>query len=314
MTFNPYAPPVEGPLGPAALPPAGAPQDWGASEVIGLGWERMKADWPTLIFAPMVGQMLAGIPGQIPQVLAQPAMTGDVSVVAVVIVTLIAGLLGIAAGAFVAVGVTRIYLSAARGRTANFADIFSGWDRFGHMLATQFLVGLIVIAGFICFIVPGIIAMLGLSFAQYFVVDRRMSPVEAIAASWEVTKGHKLSLFGFGFLAIGVIFIGLLACCIGVMPASATLGVATAIIYTRLSGTMGDGGGAFGGFSPPPAGAGPGAEPPGGWGMGGGGYGPPPGGGYGLPPGGGYGPPPGGGYGPPPGGGYGPPPGGGWGR
>jgi hypothetical protein len=304
MNFNPYAPPAADPLGPAALPPTGAAQDWGASEVIGLGWERMKADWPTLIFAPMVGQMIAGIPGQIPQVLAQPAMTGDVSVTAVVIVSVIAVLIGIAAGAFVAVGVTRIYLSAARGRAANFADIFSGWDRFGHMLATQLLVGLIVTAGLICFFVPGIIAALGLSLAQYFVVDRRMSPVEAISASWEATKGHKLSLLGFYLLGIGVVFIGLLVCCIGVMPASATLGVATAIIYTRLSGTTGDGGGAFGGFSPPPAGAGPGAEPPGGWGMGGG-YGASPGGGYGASSGGGYGASSGGGYGAPPGGGWG---------
>jgi hypothetical protein len=276
----------------------------------------MKADWPTLIFAPMVGQMIAGVPGQLPQVMLEPALKGDANIPLVVILTSIAALASIAAGAFISIGVTRIYLSAARGRQANFADLFSGMDRFVAVLLTQLLVGLIVLAGMLLLIVPGIIAAIGLQYATYFAIDRRMGPVEAVTASWEATNGHKLGLFGFGFLAIGVVFLGTLACCIGWFPATATVGVAHAIIFTRLSGTAGDGGGPFAGFSPPPAGAGPGGAPPGGWGVGPGGSWGGPGGGYGGPggygvPGGGWGSP--GGMTPPPGG-YGPPPGGGWGR
>ena len=135
--------------------------------------------------------------------------------------------------------------------------------------------------GMVFLVVPGVILALGLGLYPYFIVDRNMGPVEALKASWDATTGHKANLFVLGFYSFGVMLLGVAACCIGIMPAVAVMSVAQAIVFTRLTGTVGQ----------PPAGSPPG-YPPSAYGAPPGAYGPPPGA-YGPPPG-GYG----GGYGP----------------
>jgi hypothetical protein len=180
---------------------------------------------------------------------------------------------------------------------------------------------LAIAIGFLLLIIPGIIVALGLSYATYFVADAGLGPIEALKASWAATNGSKGKLFLFGIVAFFIALAGVIACCIGIIPAVTLTMLAQAMIYVRLSGRGTTSGGfdpyaGGGGFAPQ---GGYGAPPQGGYGgpPAGGGYGgPPAGGGYGGPPaGGGYGGPPqgGGGYGGPPqgGGGYGPPGGGG---
>ena len=164
--------------------------------------------------------------------------------------------------------------------------------------------------------IPVIVISLGLSMAEFYVVDQGMGPVQALKASWSVTSGQKGKIFLLGLISVGVILLGYLACCIGVFAAMPTIQVANAMVYCALSGTIGYnafqqygggyGGPPGGGYGGPPTGGGYGGPPAGG------GYGgPPAGGGYGGPPGGYGGPPAGGGYGgPPAGGGYGGPGGG----
>jgi hypothetical protein len=195
--------------------------------------------------------------------------------------------------------------------------MFAGGSRFLPLLGGLFLSMLIAMPAFAMLIIPGIIVSLGLSFAQFYIVDQNMGPIDALKASWEATKGHKLQLFLFGLVAILMMIGGYLACCIGAFVALPLVMIAWATIYTRISGTAGTG---FPGEMQPPQGpyggggyGPPGGGPPGYGGPPGGGYGGPPGGGYGGPPSGGFGAPPGGGYGGPPGGGYGGPPGGGYG-
>ncbi len=297
MTFNPYAPPTD-PSNFVPPPQAGGgPIPWEPGEVLSAAWEIVKVHWPVLIFAPFVGQLIAGVPGQVINGIG--AASGDQNVQ--IGMNLVGTLIGLVAGAFFNVGITRVFLSAARGEQPRFGDIFSGGNRFLALLGAQFLVGLCVIVGFLLLIIPGIYAALALSQTNYYVVDKNMGPIEAMQASWRATEGQKGNIFLFGLLSMLVILGGLLACCVGVFPAGAVVGLGAAIVYTRISGSTGSsqfqsyGGPPGGGWQGPPGGYGPGA-----------GYGPP-GAGYG-PPGGGYGPP-GGGYGPP-GGGYGPPGGG----
>ena len=73
VTFNPYAPPDDSQQnadeGSDAI--AGPAQEWTIEEVLRLGWDRVKADWPVLVFAPLlamgVGQVMGMGGGQIVQ-------------------------------------------------------------------------------------------------------------------------------------------------------------------------------------------------------------------------------------------------------
>jgi uncharacterized membrane protein len=175
--------------------------------------------------------------------------------------------------------------------------LFSGGGHFLSLLVVVVITLLAAALGGLLLIVPGVILYLGLVFAQFYVVDQNMGPIDALKASWEVTKGQRGQLFVFS-LAAGLLAIaGYVAWCIGAFATIPLAMVAVATVYTRLSGTA---------YRSPdnmqrPPGGGYG---PGGYGLPGGGYGPP-GGGYG-PPAGSYSGPPG--YGPPPGGGFDGPP------
>lgn len=280
MAFNPYAPPADnfGPP-PGALPSGSGPVGWEAGEVMGQAWEIFKRQWVTFFFGPLIAMFAAGIPGQIiNQVVATSTSDMDVIIAAGVI----SGLINLVVQTYMYAGLYKMCLGAARNGMPQLGELFQGGSRFLALLGATLLMNLLIIVGFICLIIPGIIVAYGLSMTPYFVIDQGLGPVEAIKASWNATDGHKGKLFVYSLLSMLVMFAGLLCCCIGMYGAIGVVFLGNAIIYTRLTGTMGhDTFNPYGGFGGPPA------------------YGPP---GYG--PQGGYGPPPGYG-GPPPGGGYG---------
>jgi hypothetical protein len=271
-----------------------------------------KPAWATLVFSFLLGSFIAAIPGQIPQVLLQTGAM-DAGDTAYSIIALVCMLLNLLLNAFFQVGLIRIGLAAARGQAPQFGDLFSGGSRLFPLLGALILTGIGVFFGFVLLIVPGVILGLGLSLTNYYVVDQKMGPIDAMKASWAATTGSKGKIFLFGLVTMLLMIGGYLACCVGICVALPVAMLGFATIYLRLSGGMGGPSvyGPPGGYAPP---AGYGAPPAGGFGAPpGGGYGPP-----GAPPGGGgYGPPGGGGgYGgggpPPGGGGYGPPPGAGY--
>jgi uncharacterized membrane protein len=328
-------------------PHPGSPaQAWAVGEVIGIGWNAFKANWATLIFAPMV----AGVIAYVPLALCMGIGSAINDQTVTPILMLLGELLFFVAFAFFMPGILRLALAAGRGQPVAFGMVFKGGDRFIACLGAMFLVALATDIGIMLCIVPGVILGLGLSLTMWLVVDQNMGVIDAMKKSWELTKGQKGAIFVFQLAATGVMLLGELACGVGMLVAMPIIMVASAVVYMRIAGAgapamaapmgampqqMGMGmpapagygappaGGFGGGYGPqgggaPPAGGGYGGPPGGGMPPGGGGgYGPP---GGGMPPGGGgYGPPgggmpPGGGYGPPGGGGYGPPGGGGYGR
>lgn len=295
---------------------------------MGRAWEIFKTQWATLLFAPLLATIPASVVGQITNKIFfneqdvermardMDRRGGDPNdMFNQIFQQMLPGImintvLNIFITAFFQVGLLKIFLQAARGQFCQFGELIQGGPRFLAMVGVLLLKQLIIMVGLILFIVPGVIAALGLALAEYYVVDQNMGPVQALKASWAATEGQKGKIFLYGILSVGVMILGLLACCVGIFAAGPTIQVGNALIYCALSGTAGyaafsayGGGGGYGGggFVQPPAYGGP--PQGGGYGPPGGGYGPPGGGGYGGPPGGNFGGPPGGG------GGYGPPPG-----
>lgn len=72
---------------------------------------------------------------------------------------------------------------------------------WGPFLLLLLLVTLLSGVGFMLLIVPGIIVMLKLAFAEFDMLLNDASPLAAMQTSWHLTKGHKGTLFG-GYLII----------------------------------------------------------------------------------------------------------------
>jgi hypothetical protein len=295
---------------PPGGPPQGGAQPWDVGEILSSAFEGFKRTWGVLIGTILIYGTIAAIPGMI---LGGLQGAGVIDQDSAQVASGIVQLIGFVIAAFFQTGLIRVFVAAARGGQPNIGDLFSGGGKILYILATQILMFIAIMLGFICLIIPGFILSFGLAFSNYFVADADLGPIEAMKASWAAMNGSKGKLFLFGFVAFFIYVGGMIACCIGIIPAAAIVALAQAMIYVRISGR----GNTSGGFDPSAGGGGFAPQP----GMGGGYGGPPQGGGYGGPPqggapgGGGYGPPGGGGGGgyggPPQGGGGGMPPGGG---
>ena len=88
---------------------------------------------------------------------------------------------------------------------------------FWQYVGATMLTALIVLVGIILLIIPGIIAMVGLMFVKYLVMDRQLGPVEAIKESWRITKGNRWNLFGFMLVVMLLNIAGALAFMVGLL-------------------------------------------------------------------------------------------------
>jgi hypothetical protein len=271
---NPYLapqtpePPHQPNVGPSA---PGQPLHWEVGEVLNQAWALFKPSWGALVgslfVSQFIGAMLRSV-FNVPISLGQVTPQDDAYWPLVGVSTL----LGMVIQQFFQVGLTRIWLSVARGQTPTFTDVFNGWSRFFPMLGVFFITFLLALVGMCFFIVPGVIVGVGLMLAPWYVVDKNMGVMEALKTSWKATTGSKGKLFGFTIAIMGVIILGYLACCIGVLGALPVAQVAVAIVYLRMTGQASYDPSAPSAYNqPPPGGYGP--PPPG--------YGPPPPGGFG---------------------------------
>jgi hypothetical protein len=96
---------------------------------------------------------------------------------------------------------TCMALSALGHERPRIGDIFH-FRRAGTFFLATLCMGLLVGLGFLCFLVPGFIALTGLALVPFFVVDgpRPLDFGEVLTASWEATRGQRLHIFGLMFL------------------------------------------------------------------------------------------------------------------
>ncbi len=128
-------------------------------------------------------------------------------------------------------GVSFAFLKAASGDKLEIADMFAGFRNYWNAVLANLLVGAIVIIGFILLIIPGIIFACKLAFTPYLVVDRKMDVIEAIKASWSMTRGHAWKVFFIGLLSIPIVIVGLVLFIIGIIPAIMWVSLTFASLY-----------------------------------------------------------------------------------
>ncbi len=153
------------------------------------------------------------------------------------LVQMTSSLVNLLVGSYIGGGIVSFSLKVARGQPVQFGDVFAGGQYFGRIFVAALLAAIGVVLGSVLCLVPGIILALGISQYQFLVVDQGLGGVDALKKSWEVTQGHKLNLFIFGLLAIGVVIAGYIACLIGALLVSIpVLAIAAAYIYLSIKG------------------------------------------------------------------------------
>lgn len=203
------------------------------TEAVRFGWDAVVRQ-PLAVLVVFVGTLVGSVFsmfGSIAQIVLLQQGKEELALIAY----LTGVLLGLPLSLWMNMGMTRYMLKLARGQQANFGEIFSGGPFLAYLL-TSILLGLGVMFGMLLLIVPGIILAIGWSYAMYLVLDRRHGPVEALSASWKITRGFKGKIFGLMLLFIPVTLLGLLACGIGYLVAIPVCMLAMAYVYLKLTG------------------------------------------------------------------------------
>ncbi len=133
----------------------------------------------------------------------------------------------------IAMGIINICLEFVDGKKPNLKDIFYTKKLFNFILAS-IIRSVIIIVGFILFIIPGIIFSIKLQYSEYLIVDKQLDAVSSIKKSWEMTKGIKWNLFLFAILLGLINVLGILAFLVGLLITVPLTFVANAYVYRKL--------------------------------------------------------------------------------
>ena len=120
----------------------------------------------------------------------------------------------------------RISLAVARGDESmlsfsRFRDMLPTGTQFFKLIGVGLLTGIIVLGGFVAFIIPGVYCMVRLAFVNLALVDKNLSVGAAVKYSWHLVASEKF------WTVLLVLLVSLVLIVIG----AATLGIGLIIIY-----------------------------------------------------------------------------------
>lgn len=195
-------------------------------EALSFGWRTMKVNfWFFAGLLLVTAVLMVVLPGLIDGFKQQQEFTLKAAAV---------GLAQAIIGTVISIGFIKIALLFVDGQKPGFGDLFSHGNLFINYLVSHILYSLIVMAGMVLLVVPGIIWAIKYRFYDYFVVDKGMNPVEALKHSARVTAGAKWQLFWFGLCLVLINVVGALVFVVGLLATIPTSMLATAFVYRKL--------------------------------------------------------------------------------
>jgi len=192
-------------------------------EAISFGWEVMKRNFAFFFGLILIIAIINIAAEFIPSLFAKiPPLSFLLAVAAWIIV------------AEVSLGSLKIFLRFADGEGAQIKELFSCFPLLINYIIAAILYNLIVLVGFCLLIVPGVIWSLQFFYFAYFIIDKRVGPIEALKLSSQATDGLKWQLAGFIALIFLINLAGILALGIGLFATIPATAVAIAHGYRQL--------------------------------------------------------------------------------
>jgi uncharacterized membrane protein len=132
-------------------------------------------------------------------------------------------------------GYLALLVSHFKGDSISFDDLFDieqkRWISFAFLAIIK---GLLILLGLLCFVIPGVYLIVRWMFAELYVVDKGMRPMEALKASSTLTEGVRLKLFLFVLTATVCMILGLVFFLVGAVVVFIITTFATIKIYKDL--------------------------------------------------------------------------------
>ena len=165
--------------------------------IFGKGWQLLQAHWKETLIVYLV---LFGT--YVFQKIVYSFLVFSVSLLSSLIFILVNWLLSI--------GLTIFFIRMVRGEEFEWVELISHVERLWNWLVTSLVFGLLLVLGYILFIIPGIYFNVKYLFAVTIAVDKNASWSQAFKMSSKMTQGIKLKLLWLGILAVFINLAGVL--------------------------------------------------------------------------------------------------------
>jgi len=193
-------------------------------EAIRFGWDVVKKNFVFLLLLMVIVALIYIFAQLLPSLFEESAP----------ILAILFGLASWVITAVVHLGVLKISLLLVDNEKPAYAELFKHFNLFIKYAVASFLYGLIVLAGLILLIVPGIIWAIKFQFFGYFIVDKNSKIIECLQKSSHITNGAKWSLFLFSLVMVLLNILGFFCLFIGLLVTIPITLIAYAYVYRKL--------------------------------------------------------------------------------
>ena len=127
------------------------------------------------------------------------------------------------------------FLKIVRGQEVKIEDLKDLKPFIIPAILTMFLFSLATMGGFFLLVIPAYIFMLGFFYAPVLVIDKNLSPMNAMKGSWRLTDGNKVNILIYFLLAGLMNLAGMLACGVGMMLTFPITWIGMMMLYDKLA-------------------------------------------------------------------------------
>lgn len=178
----------------ATLP--AVPATWpGAFGIYKYSKQAVLRNWQTLLVLAIISALLSSVPYSV---------HGGVHTLLMIVTNILALMISISA--------IKTGLQSIRGERVSLETaLHYSFDAslLVNYFVSSLVVGLLLFASFLLFIVPFFFVLPRVMLAPYYLIDKNMGPIEAIRASWDASKGHSGKLWGIigATIAMALLFL-----------------------------------------------------------------------------------------------------------
>jgi phage FluMu protein Com len=235
-SINPYASPQSAYQPPTPGGPI-TPQAVGIEQILNFSWQIWQQNLGLLIgvtFAAGVINNIVSYGFQFAQTMLEQNNEREMAIVVAVVSFLVTSTLQI----FLGIGEKIVILKVCRRQPAEFSDLFSGAPLFLPALAVSILFGLAFVFGILLLVVPGVFVALIWWPTFSLVVDKKAGIIESFSIANAITKDNWGTVVLLWLLSFGIIILGCLALCIGLLFAAPLVATLWGAAYLMMSGQI----------------------------------------------------------------------------
>jgi hypothetical protein len=239
-SLNPYSSPAAVTTQPmaSAIPSLPInPQPVAADAVFNYAWEIWKINLGLLLGVTVTiiaANYAIALPFQGVQMVLQQNGEQEAAIGVAVLAQLLVNVVQL----YLGIGQVQINLKLARRQLATFGDLFGGFNVFLPLLGAWIIAWFALIFGFLLLIVPGILMILAFWPFFYLIIDRKTGVIESFSIASRITQGNWGSSFVLWIMSVGIMILGCLAMCIGMLFAMPLVSMMFAVAYLMMSGQL----------------------------------------------------------------------------